>query len=624
MADRSDSTRLDRRRASSLLALMVACYVAFSSFFVPRLTNVHFGDVEFTGWSGPLGERLLRGERPYVDFVLPIPPGSFLVLAAVQKLMGRALLLQELWVNTIAQLLMALIAYAIAVRLTTRANAVLVALSTLVALFWLHKECAYDHTAQLVVWLSFAAGVRALLDAPGRGRDRYWIGTGFFAALTLLFKQSTGTGALAGWGAAFVYLAAVARAGSGPSMVSRGDVRRFATGAALGLGVLWLTLALLGSNLVAYFSAVFLDGPKLKGGSWLLIKHVIGYVTIQDAWMSSIVFTVGLTLLGVRLIKQRGNLELHDEPLRRESESLGRVQTAVVAAVMVVTFAVAIVLLVRSKALNPELLLLIDRLRTIPHFGLVLGCAFFVGHLQGTASSSSDAAAGVGHAINALLIAVLATTLLHNTSAPEFRVFYDNNPIIVFAFLFVYVSLDRAALDKLKFVVMVAVVATLFGNRLDRALVAKISVGRAGHWAGMKVNERGRYIVFAARRVQSMTKTDDTVLVLPEDVQLAALIGRPRPPIRGAIVFVDQYAEHLAAGDIQTLTSHPPKVIVLHPPEMHLWAQLFRIWSGDSGAQKVLEFTQKELLPRRYRLDSTTNTRWLWRDATLQIWVRVD
>jgi hypothetical protein len=603
---------------------MSGCYLAFAAFFVPRLTNVHFGDVEFTGWSGPLGERLLRGERPYVDFVLPIPPGSFLVLAAVQKLMGRALLQQELWVNATAQLLMALTAYAIAVRLTTRANAILVALSTLVALFWLHKECAYDHTAQLVVWLSFATGVRALLDAPGPGRDRYWIGTGFFASLTLLFKQSTGTGALLGWGAAFVYLVVAERTVLGRSVVSRGDVRRFALGAALGLGVLWLTLALLGSTLGAYFSAVFLDGPKLKGGSWLLIKHVIGYVTIQDAWMSSIVFTVGLTLLGVRLIKQHGHLQLGDEPQRRETESLGRVQTTLVAAVTVGTFALAVALIVRSKALNPDFLLVIDRLRTVPHFGLVLGCGFFVGHLQVRGMSSNDDARAVCHAINALLIAVLATTLLHNTSAPEFRVFYDNNPIIPFAFLFVYVALDRAALDKLKFVVIICVVATLFGSRLDRALVAKISVGRTGHWAGMKVNERGRDIALAARRVQALTAPQDTVLVLPEDVQLAALIGRPRPPIRGAIVFVDQYAEHLAARDIQTLTSHPPKVIVLHPPEMHLWAQLFRIWSGDSGAQKVLEFTQRELLPKRYRLDSTTNTRWLWRDATLQIWVRVD
>jgi hypothetical protein len=118
MAEGPDASRLERRNAGSLLALMVGCYLSFAYFFVPRLTNVHFGDVEFTGWSGPIGERLLRGERPFVDFVLPIPPGSFLLLAAVQKLMGRAILQQELWLNTVAQLLMALIGYAIAVRLT--------------------------------------------------------------------------------------------------------------------------------------------------------------------------------------------------------------------------------------------------------------------------------------------------------------------------------------------------------------------------------------------------------------------------------------------------------------------------------------------------------------------------
>jgi hypothetical protein len=524
MAEPSDPRSQDRRRAGSLLLLMAASYLAFSYFFVPRLTNVHFGDVEFTGWSGPIGERILRSERPYVDFVLPIPPGSFLVLAAVQKLMGRALLQQELWVNAAAQLSMALLGYVIAVRLTTRTNALLVALSTLVALFWLHKECAYDHTAQVVVWASFAAGVRALLDAPGRMRNRHWILTGFFSAFTLLFKQSTGIGALAGWSAALAYLVIAGRASTGRSFVSLADARRFAAGAALGLGALWIALVALGSSLFAYFSAVFVDGPELKGGSVRLIKHVVGYVTIQDAWMSSIIFTVGLTLLGVRLIKHSGRVHLGDEPQRRTSESLGRVPMALVALVTVATFSLAIALLVRSKAMDPDLLAVVDRLRVVPHFGLVLGAAFFVGHLQSAAPVPpvDDDTLRTGHAINALLVAVLGATLLHNTSAPEFRVFYDNNPIIPFAFLFVFVALDRAALDKLKFVVVVCVVLTLFGNRLDRGLVAKISVGRTGHWAGMKVNERGRDIVLAARRVQSLTKPEDTVLVLPEDVQLPA------------------------------------------------------------------------------------------------------
>ena len=62
------SARRDTRVAHALLAVMVVAFVAFCAQFVPRLTNVHFGDVEFTGWSGPLGSRILHGDRPYVDF----------------------------------------------------------------------------------------------------------------------------------------------------------------------------------------------------------------------------------------------------------------------------------------------------------------------------------------------------------------------------------------------------------------------------------------------------------------------------------------------------------------------------------------------------------------------------
>jgi len=199
----SAEQRAEQREQSiawSLLLLNALAFFVFSLFFVRRLTNAHFGDVEFTGWSGPIAARLATGERPYVDFVLPIPPGSFVLLAVIQKLAGRPLLIQELWLNTIIQLVMSVFAYAIAARITTRVNALLVAFSTLIALTWLNKECAYDHTAQLVVWASFVTGAYALFEEPGRRRQRLWLLTGFFAAFTLAFKQSTGLGALIGWG----------------------------------------------------------------------------------------------------------------------------------------------------------------------------------------------------------------------------------------------------------------------------------------------------------------------------------------------------------------------------------------------------------------------------------------
>jgi hypothetical protein len=163
---------------------------------------------------------------------------------------------------------------------------------------------------------------------------------------------------------------------------------------------------------------------------------------------------------------------------------------------------------------------------------------------------------------------------------------------------------------------------SLFGNRLDRAMEARTAMGRLGYWAGMRVGPRAVDLAHAALQIQRLTAPTDTVLVLPEDVQLAALISRPRPRLRGAIVFVDQYPRRLAPDDIQELRRHPPKVIVRHPAEAHLWTQLFRVWSGDSGAQQVLDFVNSELLPNRFERLSVTRTSWLWRDATLEIWVR--
>ena len=248
--------------------------------------------------------------------------------------------------------------------------------------------------------------------------------------------------------------------------------------------------------------------------------------------------------------------------------------------------------------------------------------AFFLAHLRKTKNGAGPLRAG--HALNALMIAALATSLLHNTSAPEFRAFYDNNPIIPLAFLFLYIGVDRAGLGWLRVVLLVLTLGSLFGNRFDRAMAARTPIGKNGYWAGMRVGPRAVDLAHVALQVRSLTGPNDTVLVLPEDVQLAALIGRPRPALRGAIVFVDQYPRRLVPEDIQELRQNPPKVLVIHPAEAHLWTQLFRIWSGDSGAQQVLDFVLHDLIPSRYERASVTGTRWLWRDATLEIWVRRD
>src|SRR6185436_13457241 len=136
----------------------------------------------------------------------PIPPGSFVLLAAIHKVAGGALLLHELWVAAAAHFAMGLMAYAIAVKFSTRKVALIVALTTWVVVTQTPKECVYDHTSLLVAWLSIVAGAHATLEEAPAKRKRLWLITGFLATASLTFKQSTAVGMVVGWVVALAYL----------------------------------------------------------------------------------------------------------------------------------------------------------------------------------------------------------------------------------------------------------------------------------------------------------------------------------------------------------------------------------------------------------------------------------
>lgn len=613
-----------------MLALVCGAFFVFSLAFLPRLTNVNFGDIEFTGWSGPLGDRILRGDRPYVDFVLPIPPGSFLVLAAIQAVMGRALLLQELWLDAIIHMGMGVMAYAIASRFTSRTNALFVAAATLLTIVQLNKECAYDHTAQLVAWASVTAGSFAFFSVHPKRRRRLWTLAGGLAGATLLFKQSTAVGILAGWIGALSYLAA-AETLSRQRAASRAwlsDLAHWAKGAAWGLFFVWAVLVLLGSTLTAFFQATFVDGSTLKGGAGFLAQHLASYLLAYPAFLGSLGTIVGFVLVGMRLLNKRGQLHLGDEPSRAEpSGPLLPLLTGILTAA---AFGAGAAILWSGVSPFPvTAVMILDRFKQVPPLGLVFLAAFFVAHLVridggGPISDLTADPRRTGHVFNALILVAFGVSLLHNTSAPEFRPFYDNNAIIPVAFLGMFVALDRARLQWLSVVALFCVAVSLFGNKYYRAMRATIPVGRTGHWAGMKVSDRGATMVEAALRVRRLTRPDDTVLVLPEDVAFAQLIDRERPHLLGAIVFVDQYPPRLASDDIARLAEDPPDVIVLHPRRPYRWQRFFRIWSGESGAEHVIQFVIRDLIPARYTLDRSYTTQFLWNDATLDIYVRSD
>lgn len=622
-----DGTSGDVRVAHALLGLTVAAFLLFCVQMVPRLTNVHFQDVEFTGWSGPLGSRILRGERPYVDFVLPIPPGSFVLLALLEKLGGRPLLVQELGLNAAMHLAMGLLAYAMARTISSPKVAVLTAIATLGTVVQLNKECAYDHTAQVVAWASVAAGMRALAQDDAARRARLWVVTGICASFTLAFKQSTGIGSVFGWVLAFGYLAfSDVRAGRGAGVRARLDeLVHYLRGVAFGLAGVWLLLLVLGSTARAFFQATFVDGSILKGGAKFLLRNLTSYLFDFPSYAAPLAGIAAFVYLGHRVAVRCGTLRIDDED-RRESV-FRRWEIVAVAALVVGAFGGGFLLLALDvRPYPPAYIAQVDRLKMLPPMTLVTLAALFVAELfpGGRASAEGYVADwdAAGRRLNAGVLAAFASSLMHNTSAPEFRPFYDNNAIIPLAFLSLFIVLERADLRVVAAGLLALFLISMGGNKFFRAMTARVPIGTNGHWAWMRLNEHGFTMAIAAARARQLAGPKGTVLVLPEDVQLEALVERPRPPLVGAIVFVDQYAPRLAADDVARLDDHPPDVVIVHPRRPSAWQRFFRIWSGRSGAERVLRHVLFDMLPRMYRRDLTLKTTFAYEPAKLDVYVR--
>lgn len=598
------------------LAILAALMGVLAAFAVPRLTNYSVGDIEFTGWSGPPSRLLFSGRTPYLDFVLPIPPGSMVVLSAIGRLAGEQRLLHELGLIAVCQIGMALLAFTIVRPVTTRENALLVAFASAVVLLRGFKECAYDQTAALVAWGSVALGARALTLAASRTRAALWAACGALAACTFYFKQSTALGTLAGWPLVFGYLGLV-------GTEQRRDLARsllaWLVGVGAGLALVAVGLWAIGSTLPAFYQAVIADGPALKGGRRAVTANIAYYLLGAPIYPASLLLSLIAGALLVRMARQPGGLHLGD---LAPSAELAPRRFAAIVALATLAFGTAIVLLVAHvRALPEQLAYWTDRLRLVPGFGLLLLCVTGVAHLTRSRDQAPEAWRR-GHALNALGVVTLAATLAHNLSSPEFRPFYDPNPVIPVALLCLFAAFDKAALGKLKLGVFALVLASLLSPRFDRALAAQIPIGRHGNWGGLFVGESALPVVKAALRVRELANERETVLVLPEDLQIAALIGRPRPPIRGAVVFVDQYAPRLVDEDLLRLERDLPKVVVIRPAERNLWAIMFANWNSNSGARRVIERFLDDWLPRHYRRDSSFVSRFGEHQGTLEIWVR--
>ena len=613
-----DRDRREARTAALLLALLSAVYLAFLALYVPRLNNFLYSDREFTGWVGPIATRMLAGARLYRDMVLPIPPGSFALLAVVQRLAGRALLSQELWVAALSHWIMGLVAYGVAARYSTRKVGLLVATVTLVLVTQAPKECIYDHTSLVLAWLAVLTGMRAVL-APGATADRYWFATGTLSGLSTAFKQSTATGMVAGWAVALLYLWLVDRLARRPD-AARERVRSasaYAVGVLAGLFLTALVVVLVGANVGDFVRAVFVDGPPLTGGTRTLLSNLFSFVFHFDAIRNTTIPTALVVAIGLGIARRWGTVHAGAEP----EHSLDRWSIALVVAAPLVTWGIAIGFLAGEvRALDLTFNSVSEGLKNVPAYGFVYAAVFFAAHLR-ERSAATPIERERGHALNAIILGTLTTSLIYDTSFVEFIPFYFNDPSIPVVLLCLFLATERSGFRWATPLVLSVSMLPTFGVKLNRAL-SDDTIVEGTQWAGLRINYRGVEVLKAARRAQELAGERGTVLVLPEDVQLVGLIDRPRPAVKGAILFVDQYPKRLLAVDQAFLDAHPPDVIVLHPHRARDWRAVFHTWTTDSGAERLMNHVISKLLPSRYVLESSYPSIYFWDQGQIDVYAR--
>lgn len=615
------AAKLARHATAIGLTALVLAHSFFAAHYVPRLTNNMWSDAEFSGWGAAIARRVVEGALPYRDLVMPVPPGSLWILAAIQRSVGHARILDEAAVCAICHGTMAVLAYAIVRPFASRKVSLFVAAGSLATIIQLPKELSYDHTAQVFAWASLALLAR-VLARPDAARARVWLfAAAWTAGFVALFKQSTATGAVA---AALLapsllgFLDARARGARAAAPRAIASLAVAATGAALGFASVLGAIAAAGGSPAGFLRVVYGDGAELKGGAATIVPRLLGYTTV-DGTIEAPLLLAALAVVAVWRTLAAGRAFAAPSPADSTDREPSRRALAAYVLVLVGTATLGVLQLRLFVGSPMSAFYVASRIaHKLPPVGLALAAAYAVAALRARASGPRDA----GFAV--LLACAVAGAMFHNASVPEVRFFYDNNALVAVALLALFHALEHPTTRRLGWLAFVVLATSMLGGKMGRWLEARRPVGREGFWSGMYVSDAGAEIVRAARRVRELAGPDDEVLVLPEDVTFAALVGRPRPKLCGAVLFVDQYPSRCIADDLATFEAHPPKVVVVYPGHEDEWQRMYRIWSTSSPAgvfnHAILHFQ----LPAHYTLDSTYSSAFWNHPTVLDVYVRND
>ncbi len=630
------------------LTVLLAILIAVGVVIVPCHWTSTWGDREFTGWVVPIANRLAGGQLLYTDGGhLPLPPLPY-VLASV--LFGsHGIWFSESVLNFTFQCLAILVLYLGMSLYVPRPVPFLAALATMPIFFSLAKTIAYDAITQAFVSLvavttavytsSWSAAARDT-DSPGRlpSRSRRLAALAAATAACILAKQSTGAGAALGACCAVTLYPSV---DSLPHRIRCAAAYVAATTVALLLGCVALSPFM---SVSGFLTDVVLTGSEPKGGLPNLMNQLAERVAEIGTLCTPTTLTVALILavLGLsargflhgQLVGNTSGAESGDHP----EAALGSLLPVSGAALLGV--AVGLFALASFRQPIPVFLSFSPFVGFLPadllSTGLLLCIVIMV--LEGLAPILPDGLRVVDiQPLVILSLVLFPAAMFHTLSVGDFRWTYDNNPLIMAA-LAVVLLLSMRALRRLlprarvPFAILMAAGAfalefgmwTTLGPTLERVRMSTDTWPEVPYLKGARLTRDAagmREVVDVVRRLAP--DPADKVLLLPDDPNVESWFERPRPALSGAIVFVDQYWDRFVDTDFGRLEKDPPKVIVIGP---RYWGRFLQLsWGhGNTGAARLIERVDRELLPRYYRLRAEQKIKLNVREDFMDVYVRAD
>lgn len=598
------------------LGLLVGSLLALN---IPAQWTGIATDPDFTAWVAPLSNRLAHGLRLY-EFGghMPLPPLSYVLLYWLSG--GHATWLTESIANHLAVMMSLLLLYGCMARYLPSRVALLGAVAALATLSASNCVLFYGALPNLLVAGLACVGVGYIRRAT-QPRVLLWLaGMSFLSVAALLAKQNVGGLAFIGVGALIVVTPSI-------TLPTKIKYLFFYTGVSLlALGVFcWVLSPWV--NVTGMIQDVFLTGSECKGGTREIVAKLVNYLCeIGGLFLLMGIFAAAL--LGANLF---GGKNSAARPVD-DSKAAFNFGLCWIIALSFIGLVVGIALARFQLNVLPDLV-------ATEQFGLLVCLAAVFGLATSTGRFSQlprqfDPQTLL--VIGALTLILLPAAVGYSLSTPiGERAFYWHVGIIPFI---------QVALTAVVWLVFAG--AEQLPRKYARGALAMFTVIFIAqnwqpwrvHWleiknctqtwpgvpwyAGARVTTLADPLKGLVTQVQSLTKPDDTVLLLPDDPNFEECFERPRPALNCAIIFTDQYWLRYVEDDFARLLRDPPKLIIIGPRDH--WRDYSRLRNNTGAVEALIDHIQTVLLPAHYRLVEAHKINYHGGVDYLDVWQRVD